>query len=97
MENKNPESEKANSKGTLIHDGKYIQYNVLGNIFEVYSNYIPPLQPVGRGAYGIVWWTHSSFTSIYSFFNFNFHFKLLILFYIIVAVQRTRILMKVLR
>ncbi|AES88721.1 putative mitogen-activated protein kinase CMGC-MAPK family [Medicago truncatula] len=54
MENKNPESEKANSKGTLIHDGKYIQYNVLGNLFEVYSNYIPPLQPVGRGAYGIV-------------------------------------------
>ncbi|GAU14624.1 hypothetical protein TSUD_96880 [Trifolium subterraneum] len=49
-----PESEKTKAKGTLIHDGKYIQYNVLGNIFEVTSNYIPPLQPVGRGAYGIV-------------------------------------------
>ncbi|WJX44243.1 Mitogen-activated protein kinase ntf6 [Trifolium repens] len=50
-----PESEKTKTKGgTLIHDGKYIQYNVLGNIFEVTSNYIPPLQPVGRGAYGIV-------------------------------------------
>jgi uncharacterized integral membrane protein len=52
-----PESEKTKTKGgTLIHDGKYIQYNVLGNIFEVTSNYIPPLQPVGRGAYGIVWY-----------------------------------------
>ncbi|CAJ2654301.1 mitogen-activated protein kinase homolog NTF6-like [Trifolium pratense] len=50
-----PESEKTKAKeGTPIHDGKYIQYNVLGNIFEVTSKYIPPLQPVGRGAYGIV-------------------------------------------
>ncbi|CAH8383877.1 unnamed protein product [Eruca vesicaria subsp. sativa] len=29
-------------------------YNVLGNIFELSSKYIPPIQPVGRGAYGIV-------------------------------------------
>jgi mitogen-activated protein kinase 1/3 len=67
-----PESEKTKTKGgTLIHDGKYIQYNVLGNIFEVTSNYIPPLQPVGRGAYGIVWYT--SFTSNFTSFCFNFN------------------------
>lgn len=42
-------------KGVPAYGGKYIHYNVLGNLFEVSSKYVPPIQPVGRGAYGIVW------------------------------------------
>ncbi|CAH9094431.1 unnamed protein product [Cuscuta europaea] len=41
-------------KGIPNHGGKYTQYNVLGNLFEVPSKYMPPIQPVGRGAYGLV-------------------------------------------
>ncbi|GAB4859259.1 Mitogen-activated protein kinase ntf6 [Ancistrocladus abbreviatus] len=41
-------------RGVSTHGGRYMQYNVLGNIFEVPSKYVPPFQPVGRGAYGIV-------------------------------------------
>ncbi|XP_057449077.1 mitogen-activated protein kinase homolog NTF6 [Lotus japonicus] len=48
------ESENVKQKGVPIDGGKYVQYNILGNLFEVYANYTPPLQPVGRGAYGIV-------------------------------------------
>ncbi|CAN4119933.1 unnamed protein product [Withania somnifera] len=42
-------------KGVPTRDGKYVEYNVVGNFFEVTSKYVPPIQPVGRGAYGIVW------------------------------------------
>lgn len=42
-------------KGVPAYGGRYIHYNVLGNLFEVSSKYVPPIQPVGRGAYGIVW------------------------------------------
>ncbi|KAE8700847.1 Mitogen-activated protein kinase-like protein NTF6 [Hibiscus syriacus] len=41
-------------RGTPTYDGRYVRYNILGNIFEVPSKYAPPIQPVGRGAYGIV-------------------------------------------
>ncbi|XP_031485778.1 mitogen-activated protein kinase homolog NTF6-like [Nymphaea colorata] len=41
-------------KGVPTHDRKYVQYNILGNLFEVSSKYVPPIQPIGRGAYGIV-------------------------------------------
>ncbi|KAJ0739940.1 putative mitogen-activated protein kinase [Helianthus annuus] len=37
------------------HSGRYVQYNVYGNLFEVSRKYVPPIRPVGRGAYGIVW------------------------------------------
>ncbi|KAM7259498.1 hypothetical protein ACFE04_015239 [Oxalis oulophora] len=37
------------------YGGKYNQYNILGNLFQVSSKYAPPFQPLGRGAYGIVW------------------------------------------
>ncbi|KAJ0914351.1 putative mitogen-activated protein kinase CMGC-MAPK family [Helianthus annuus] len=36
------------------HSGRYVQYNVYGNLFEVSRKYVPPIRPVGRGAYGIV-------------------------------------------
>lgn len=56
----NPSSYKAEMEnvedgGILTYNGRYVMYNVLGNLFELSSKYIPPIQPVGRGAYGIVW------------------------------------------
>lgn len=42
-------------KRVLTHNGRYAQYNVFGNLFEVSSKYVPPIRPIGRGAYGIVW------------------------------------------
>lgn len=51
MEN---ESTAVEVRGIPTYGGGYVQYNVLGNLFEVSSKYIPPIQPVGRGAYGIV-------------------------------------------
>ncbi|XP_042382216.1 mitogen-activated protein kinase homolog MMK2 [Zingiber officinale] len=41
-------------KGIPTHGGRYVQYNVYGNLFEVTAKYVPPLRPIGRGAYGIV-------------------------------------------
>ncbi|CAN6713061.1 unnamed protein product [Malus baccata var. baccata] len=41
-------------KRVLTHGGRYAQYNVFGNLFEVSSKYVPPIRPIGRGAYGIV-------------------------------------------
>ncbi|KAK3227842.1 hypothetical protein Dsin_007704 [Dipteronia sinensis] len=41
-------------KGVPTHGGRYLQYNVYGNLFEVSRKYVPPMRPVGRGAYGIV-------------------------------------------
>lgn len=43
-------------KGVPTHGGRYVQYNICGNLFEVSSKYVPPIRPVGRGAYGIVWY-----------------------------------------
>ncbi|GAQ82056.1 Mitogen-activated protein kinase [Klebsormidium nitens] len=36
------------------YDGKYSQYMVCGNLFEVLAKYVPPIRPIGKGAYGIV-------------------------------------------
>lgn len=46
---------EAQIKGTLTHGGRYVQYNVSGNLFEVSAKYVPPIRPVGRGAVGIIW------------------------------------------
>lgn len=40
---------------TLSHGGRFIQYNIFGNIFEMTAKYKPPIMPIGKGAYGIVW------------------------------------------
>nr|POE81430.1 mitogen-activated protein kinase like ntf6 [Quercus suber] len=53
MENEGMENEVTET-GIPTYDGKYVQYNILGNLFQVSANYVPPIQPVGRGAYGIV-------------------------------------------
>ncbi|RZR94578.1 hypothetical protein BHM03_00023293 [Ensete ventricosum] len=39
----------------LTHGGRYLQYDIFGNLFEITSKYRPPIMPIGRGAYGIVW------------------------------------------
>ena len=44
-----------NIQGIPTHAGKYTQYNLYGNLFEVTNKYVPPIRPIGRGAYGIVW------------------------------------------
>ncbi|KAJ4971281.1 hypothetical protein NE237_004380 [Protea cynaroides] len=36
------------------HGGRYAEYNIFGNLFEITSKYRPPIIPIGRGAYGIV-------------------------------------------
>ncbi|KAF4392912.1 hypothetical protein G4B88_011907 [Cannabis sativa] len=41
-------------RGVPTHGGRYLQYNIYGNLFEVSKKYVPPIRPVGRGAYGIV-------------------------------------------
>lgn len=38
------------------HGGKYIKYNIFENSFEITAKYRPPVMPIGRGAYGIVWY-----------------------------------------
>ncbi|XP_011036909.1 PREDICTED: mitogen-activated protein kinase homolog MMK2 isoform X2 [Populus euphratica] len=43
-----------NIKGMPAHGGRYVQYNVYGNLFEVSRKYVPPIRPIGRGANGIV-------------------------------------------
>ncbi|RVX04191.1 Mitogen-activated protein kinase 4 [Vitis vinifera] len=50
-----------NIKGVPTHGGRYVRYNVYGNFFEVSAKYVPPIRPVGRGAYGIVWNFFTSF------------------------------------
>lgn len=45
-----------NIRGVPTHGGRYVQYNIYGNLFEVSRKYVPPIRPVGRGAYGIVWY-----------------------------------------
>jgi hypothetical protein len=38
------------------HRGQFVQYNIFGNLFEITAKYRPPIMPIGRGAYGIVWY-----------------------------------------
>ncbi|OWM85293.1 mitogen-activated protein kinase homolog MMK2-like [Punica granatum] len=44
----------SNIRGVLTHGGRYVQYNVYGNLFEVSTKYVPPIRPIGRGSYGLV-------------------------------------------
>ena len=48
-------SAEGNIQGVPTYGGAYIKYNIFGNLFEVTNKYVPPLRPIGRGAYGIVW------------------------------------------
>ncbi|KAL9268756.1 Mitogen-activated protein kinase 6-like protein [Drosera capensis] len=48
------QQQQVNIPATLSHGGRFIQYNIFGNIFEVTVKYRPPIMPIGKGAYGIV-------------------------------------------
>jgi mitogen-activated protein kinase 6 len=51
-----------NIQATLSHGGRFIQYNIFGNVFEVTVKYKPPILPIGKGAYGIVWYASTLLT-----------------------------------
>ncbi|XXG76530.1 hypothetical protein AAC387_Pa08g0863 [Persea americana] len=59
-------------KGVITHGGRYVRYNVYGNLFEVSTKYVPPLRPVGRGAYGIVWYDSDSWITGFLLFSIGF-------------------------
>ncbi|KAJ8448311.1 hypothetical protein Cgig2_021939 [Carnegiea gigantea] len=46
--------EEGNIEGEIKHGGRYVVYNLHGSLFEVSSKYVPPIRPIGRGAYGLV-------------------------------------------
>ncbi|KAF5733936.1 mitogen-activated protein kinase 6 [Tripterygium wilfordii] len=50
-----------NIPAILTHGGRFIQYNIFGNVFEVTAKYKPPILPIGKGAYGIVWYRYILF------------------------------------
>lgn len=41
---------------TATHGGKFQLFNIFGNLFEITEKYRAPIMPIGRGAYGIVWY-----------------------------------------
>ncbi|KAF3783691.1 Mitogen-activated kinase-like protein [Nymphaea thermarum] len=53
-ENNGPAAALDNIPSIPSHGGRFIQYNIFGNIFEVTAKYKPPIMPIGKGAYGIV-------------------------------------------
>ncbi|KAL9662526.1 hypothetical protein QQ045_027359 [Rhodiola kirilowii] len=72
MDTSAPSSAAENSRaggirGELTHGGRYVRYNLFGNLFEVSRKYVPPIRPVGRGAYGLVWSVLSMFLPFQSF------------------------------
>lgn len=50
------------------HGGQFVQYDIFGNLFEITTKYRPPIMPIGRGAYGIVWYVNLPLTFFLSFF-----------------------------
>lgn len=40
--------------GIFTHGGRFVQYNIFGNLFDVSAKFQPPIRPISRGAYGIV-------------------------------------------
>ncbi|XP_043700745.1 mitogen-activated protein kinase homolog NTF6-like [Telopea speciosissima] len=57
------ESRAMEVRGVPTHGGSYVLYNLLGTLFEVSAKYIPPVHPVGRGAYGMVCCARNSETN----------------------------------
>lgn len=73
-----------NIPATLSHGGRFIQYNIFGNIFEVTAKYKPPIMPIGKGAYGIVWSMRSLFSFLFQY-SFGVLFWLCLLFVVVVV------------
>lgn len=45
------------TRRAMTNEERYAEYNVYGNLFQVSRKYvIPRIRPLGRGAYGIVWY-----------------------------------------
>ena len=40
------------------YGGQFVKDNIFGNEFEITSKYVPPIMPIGCGAYGIVWYVY---------------------------------------
>lgn len=74
-------------RGVPTHGGTYVLYNILGNLFEVSSKYSPPIQPVGRGAYGIVWYFCTSSLLIFDDLDYLIHFLWLFILIMISALE----------
>lgn len=73
-----------NIPATLSHGGRFIQYNIFGNIFEVTAKYKPPIMPIGKGAYGIVWSMRSLFSFLFQY-SFGVLFWSCLLFVVVVV------------
>ena len=41
--------------GVVSQCGKFAIYNIYGNEFVLTRRYQPPVRPINKGAYGIVW------------------------------------------
>ena len=41
--------------GVPTYDGKFMEYTVVGQSFQVLPKYTPPFNPIGKGSYGFVW------------------------------------------
>ena len=59
-------------KGVSTHGALFSLYDVYGDPFEITAKYRPPIEPLGRGAYGIVWYCFL----IRSFFFFPISFSM---------------------
>ncbi|XP_072987100.1 mitogen-activated protein kinase homolog MMK2-like isoform X2 [Typha latifolia] len=49
-----PASCDSNITGVLTNCGRYVTYDIYGYLFELPKKYVPPIRPVGKGAYGFV-------------------------------------------
>ncbi|KAF7153815.1 hypothetical protein RHSIM_Rhsim01G0222800 [Rhododendron simsii] len=54
MENESATTAPEVKGGVPTYGGRYVMYNVVGHLFELSAKYVPPIMPLGRGAYGIV-------------------------------------------
>ncbi|OIW05784.1 hypothetical protein TanjilG_23570 [Lupinus angustifolius] len=50
----NPNDDAVDFPAMPTHGGKFIQYNIYGNLFKVTAKYRPPVMAVGRGAHALV-------------------------------------------
>ncbi|RYR10487.1 hypothetical protein Ahy_B05g078920 isoform G [Arachis hypogaea] len=46
-------ADEGNITGVRTHGGRYVKYNLYGKFFELPAKYVPPIRPIGRGAYGL--------------------------------------------
>lgn len=61
-------SQTSDFPAVQTYGGQFVQYNIFGNLFEITAKYRPPIMPIGRGAYGIVWYLIQFILYFYSYF-----------------------------